>query len=586
MAETYSVPAEAHRVLHEGIFGNPRVAHNVPGGAAEIAAQSVRFKGNDQPSVPVNWRFAESAAALKAYEASVLSLLVRKKYGVDAGEVIIDTDHASLFFMSPIVAQVIGQDGKPTPFSPLDPRNHRIIPNYDKHDSTSLYRGLTTSIYRTKDGRFFHLHGSLNPDASLAALGLPIRDDSATDFDTCVGRIQEKVLQHESGELDELMNEKHRQAGCVGLSMEEYFASESGRANHKAGLYELSHFDYGSDGGEGTHLPAAWWPEQPSRPSSATRPLAGLKVVDLTRVIAGPSMTRALAEMGASVMRVTSPNLADLSAVHHDLSWGKWSCHLDLDVPGDCEKLWALIREADVVVDGYRPGAMDRRGFGRDAVLAAARIRGRGIVYARENCYGWHGPWMHRSGWQQISDMCCGISMGFGRAMGLDEPVTPVFPNSDFCTGIIGCVGILHALILRAEKGGSYGVDTALNYYSTWLAESVGEYPAAVWQDLWQRHDNFVLHHYENMQHMFPKLMPIMHHADGAVLFKPQFFEQRKAAACGEGGEGGGVTFVLPRPIADFTGGTVELKYDVGTRGNGVDAPVWPEDLNVEVVKV
>ena len=140
-------------------------------------------------------------------------------------------------------------------------------------------------------------------------------------------------------------------------------------------------------------------------PSSPQRPLAGLKVVDLTRVIAAPTITRSLAEMGASVMRVTSPNVTDHSALHQDLSWGKWNCHLDLKKnPDDRQKLAELIKDADVVVEGYRPGAMARNGFSRDDIFELVKDRDRGIIHVRENCYGWNGPWQHRSGWQQISD--------------------------------------------------------------------------------------------------------------------------------------------------------------------------------------
>ncbi|KAM0346740.1 hypothetical protein ACHAP4_011652 [Fusarium culmorum] len=566
MAAQYSVPEATQRVLDQGIFKNPRLRHNIPEGAAEVAAKSVKFLGNNQPSVPVNWRFAKSVSALKAYEASVLSLLIQKKYKADVGEIRIDTDHASLFFMTPLIAQIIGEDGKPKPFSPMDPNTYKIIPNFDKHDTAGLYRGLATSIYKSRDGRYFHLHGSLNTDPTLTALGLPIRDPSITQFDAAVARIQGKVEQFDSADIDYLMNEKYKQAGCIPLTKEEYFSSESGKANYDAGFYEITK-----------------WPEQESKPSSALRPLAGLKVVDLSRIIAAPAISRSLAEMGASVMRVTGPDLADLSAVHHDMNWGKWNSHLDLKKAEDKEKLWALISEADVIVDGYRPGVLEKHGFGRDAVFEAIRVRGRGIIYVRENCYGWHGPWVHRSGWQQISDACCGISMGFWRAMGLEEPITPIFPNADFCfvisTGIRGCVGVLHGLIQRAEQGRSFGVDTALNYYSTWLAESVGEYPADVWADLWERHDKSVFRHYENMKKMFATVLPAMFQKDGKTLFQPQFFEVRKAEAIG-------ATFVFPKPILQFVDKTVDLHFDVGTRGNGIDAPVWPTDLNVEVVKV
>ncbi|KAI9043628.1 purine and uridine phosphorylase [Aspergillus affinis] len=148
----------------------------------------------------------------------------------------------------------------------------------------------------------------------------------------------------------------------------------------------------------------SWWPEHSSLPSSPKTPLADLKVVDLTRVIAGPTITRSIAELGASVMRVVSPHVTDLSPVRQDLNWGKWNTHLHLKDEAGAEKLRELIREADVVVDGYRPGVMDRLGFGRQAVFDLVKDRPRGIIHLRENCYGWYGPWAHRSGWQQISD--------------------------------------------------------------------------------------------------------------------------------------------------------------------------------------
>lgn len=81
----------------------------------------------------------------------------------------------------------------------------------------------------------------------------------------------------------------------------------------------------------------------------------------------------------------------------------------------------------------YRPGCLERLGFGREAVKQIIGNRGgRGIVYVRENAYGWHGPWAGRSGWQQISDCLTGISWGFGQKQGLDEPVVPIFPNADY----------------------------------------------------------------------------------------------------------------------------------------------------------
>lgn len=237
----------------------------------------------------------------------------------------------------------------------------------------------------------------MNPDHSLTALGLPLDGEEADTYDDVVQRIQKAVSEHNSTELDELMNEKYRQAGTIAYTSAEYFASEHGKAAGQAGLFEISRDPKSQQA-------PSWWDDNASNPASPRRPLAGLKVVDLSRVIAAPSITRGLAEMGASVMRVVSPHVTDLTAVLQDLNWGKWTAFLHLKDEADKEKLRALIREADVVVDGYRPGVMDRLGFGREAVFDLVKDRPRGIIYVRENCYGWHGPWTHRSGWQQISD--------------------------------------------------------------------------------------------------------------------------------------------------------------------------------------
>lgn len=237
----------------------------------------------------------------------------------------------------------------------------------------------------------------MNPDPTLTALGLPLDGEENDTYDSVTERIQAKVSQFDSATLDKLINEQYHQAGTITRSSEEYFSSEHGRSCGQVGLYETSKDPSSSQ-------PPAWWPENESFPSSPKRPLAGLKVIDLSRVIAAPAITRSLAEMGASVMRVTSLNVTDIYQLHQDLNWGKWNCSLDLKREEDKEKLRSLIREADVVVDGYRPGVMERLGFGRQDIFDLVKDRSYGIIVVRENCYGWHGPWTHRSGWQQISD--------------------------------------------------------------------------------------------------------------------------------------------------------------------------------------
>ena len=167
--------------------------------------------------------------------------------------------------------------------------------------------------------------------------------------------------------------------------------------------------------------------------------------------------------------------------------------------------------------------------------------------------------------------------MEFGRAMGNDEAVTPVFPNSDYCTGVAGATGILSALVERAEKGGSYSVDVALNYYSQWLVNSCGTYPDAVWQDVWTRNGRQVFRHYHNMGYLIPRYLEMLKETSSETVLNPKFFEKREAKTIGK-------KILTVKPIIQFPEGRVELGYTVGTRTNGVDQPRWPSDLYVETV--
>lgn len=475
----YSVPSEAEKVLKEGIFSNSKITSLLPSGT-EVFADKITFTGNDAPSIPINWRFAESAASLKALEACVVAQLVKRKYGVEVAGATINTDHASLFFMSTLIWSLVEQGQKPMTVPESVKIMHGLIPDYDIHKmGNSLHRGAATNIYKTRDGRYFHLHGSMNPNPTLDSIGLP-HDAPAKSWDEAIQPFVEKLSQIDSADMQRIASDEYKQAGVIAESVESFKKTEHGKANAHVALFEVF------DAPNPTQQPS-WWPDSPQ--TSAERPLAGLKVVDLTRVIAAPAVTRGLAELGASVMRVTSPNLVDYSALHVDLNWGKWNCSINLKTEEGKKQLANLIKEADVVVQGYRPDVLDKYGFSQQGIIDLVKDRPRGIISARENCYGWNGPWYYRSGWQQISDACVGISESFGRAMGLTdgEAVTPVFPNSDYMTGIAGVCGILTALMRRAEKGGSYKVDLSLNYYNQWLAESCGEYPEDVWQDLWAR---------------------------------------------------------------------------------------------------
>ncbi|KAL1621126.1 hypothetical protein SLS54_005620 [Diplodia seriata] len=584
---SYSIPEETESIFREGILKNPLIAKLLPPEAQELAG-NVRFEGSRLPSVPINWRFAESVSSLKALEATMVNVLLKRKYNVQPQKVTINTDHAQLFFMS-LITNTLGGE----PFGVARPSKDPTLAalaaakfptHWDRHDHLgSAHRVAATNIYRCADGRFFHVHGSMDPAPTLRMLGLPPDGDATDDHEEACKPFVEAVGKWRADDLQRAASDEARQAGTVCWTADEYAASEHGRANAGVGLWEVDAFF--TNGGRQA---PGWWPGYEGGSSELKtgpeRPLAGLKVVDLTRMVAAPATTRGLAELGASVMRVTGPHVTDHHGCFVDLNWGKWNACLDFRDEGERRKCVELIKEADVVVTGYRPGVLDKYGFSYEGLFDICKDRDRGLIVVRENSYGWHGPWSYRSGWQQISDANCGVSMEFGRAMGNDEPVTPVFPNSDYCTGICGIVGTLDAIMRRAQHGGSYKVDIALNYYSQWLVNSVGTYPQAVWEDVWARNGTQVFRHYHHMLYTIPRFLAMMMKNSSHVLFKPEFFEERPSGYLGH-------PIRTPKPVAKFEVADgvpdeqrVKLGFNVSTRTNGVDQPRWPEDLMTEIV--
>lgn len=567
--DQYSVPAESEALLQHGILDHEQ--HKSFTSEIKDLAKYVKFEGSQQPSVPINWRFAESISSLKGLEAILINALLGQKYNHDPVEITINTDHAQLFYMSSLVLEInpdFSAPIKPTPVRDLTEKYAAYFPSGDLHQmASSLYRRACYNIYKTKDERFFHIHGSLNPDPSLKGAELPWDMPELNTFEDSwkpyISRMKEKT----ADEWDQVLGEDCRQAATICLRPEEYAESVQGQANLGVGLYSIIK-------DEGSRQPASWWPA--TKDTSPRRPLSGLKIVDLTRVIAGPSIGRDLAELGASVMRVTAPHLADFSGLQADLNWGKWNCALDLRLEEDRARLKALVEDADVVVNGYRPAVLDKYGFGPSEVFKLVRQRDRGIIYVRENCFGWNGPLEHRSGWQPISDAHSGVAWGFGRAMGNDEPVIPVFPNSDYCTGVAGACAVLETLMRKADEGGSYLVDTSLNYYNQWLALTVGEYPSDVWADLWQRNGSEVFRHYHSMNFTIPRYLSMLQRSK--TVLNLDFFEKRTSGALND------LVFRMPKPALRFPAGTVEMKFNIGTRGNGTDQARWPDDLLIEMV--
>jgi crotonobetainyl-CoA:carnitine CoA-transferase CaiB-like acyl-CoA transferase len=183
--------------------------------------------------------------------------------------------------------------------------------------------------------------------------------------------------------------------------------------------------------------------------------LSGIKVLDLTRILAGPIAARTLAENGADVLMVTAKHLPQVPEHVKDTSHGKRSCFLDLSQAGDLATIRKLIGGADVFSQGYRPGIMDKHGLTPEQ-LAQARP---GIIYVSISCYGAGGPFSGRGGWEQIAQCATGICLDNGDA---ERPKLLPASLCDYTTGYNGAYGVLLALARRAREGGSYHVRVSL----------------------------------------------------------------------------------------------------------------------------
>ncbi|KAH7199172.1 CoA-transferase family III domain-containing protein [Fusarium oxysporum] len=524
-----SLQQESARVFHEVLLNDARLA--LPAKVQELAERTTfDALAIPAPYIPVPLKVTESSAALWALAATYANAIVRERYGIEQSASV-NTDLASLFLVSGLVACV---DGKPLTDADLAAR-------YSVYD-------------------LGHIFESLNPDKTLTMMKLPLYRPDITDEMEIIQEYCKAVSQHDSQWLDMEANEHWRQAGTICLTPDEFRASEQGKAIANDAIYSMEQVD--------EHI----LPPVPYLSSSTNtyRPLEGIKILDISRVIAAPTISKLAAVYGATVLRVSCASEPELGLLLVDGNLGKLDTPINLKSVEGKKQFLELLQDADVVIDGYRPGALEKLGFGRRYLREVARRRQKGIVILRENCYGWHGPEVHRSGWQQISDCFTGVSWLVGRFFGLDEPVVPPLPNSDYQTGIIGLVGILAAVDRRANEGGSYLVDISLNQYNQFLL-SLGEYPEEVQAALRAQHQDLKLRHYHTIFTATQKMVKSLQ-SSVPSLFKKSHWGNIESNF----GKGGGMleelTYVLPPTTFNKT----KPAYDVGSCFPGTHEPRWP----------
>ena len=204
-------------------------------------------------------------------------------------------------------------------------------------------------------------------------------------------------------------------------------------------------------------------PPQPM--SAAARPLSGVRVLDLSRIIAAPVGARALAAHGADVLAVSAAHLPNFSSLVIDTGRGKRAAQLDLRDAGGRSQLLELVHGADVFLQAYRPGSLAALGFSAEELC---KLRP-GLIHVDLSAYSHVGPWANRRGFDSLVQSATGIAYEEGVAGGLNGPGKLPCQALDYATGFLIAFATIAALQRRAVEGGSWQVRVSLAQTGRWL---------------------------------------------------------------------------------------------------------------------
>jgi crotonobetainyl-CoA:carnitine CoA-transferase CaiB-like acyl-CoA transferase len=380
----------------------------------EAAALDVLTLTGDEPQLPSSFRVA-AAAQVSVATTGLAAAGIWKMRSGQAQDVTVDMRHAVVECRSERYLRV---DGKPPP------------PAWD----------AIAGIYRTRDAKFVRLHTNFphHRDAVCQVLNCkPERDD-----------VQAALLQWD-GEAFETA--AYAEGGVVAMMRSHDEWSATPHAQALAGLPLISITKIG----EAAPKP---WP-------AGDRPLAGIRVLDLSRVIAGPVAGRTLAAHGADVLLISGPDLPAIPWLTIDTGRGKLTSFVDLKREQGRGVLRDLLTGADIFSQGYRPRAIAGLGFSPDD---AARINP-GIIYVTLSAHGHAGPWAQRRGFDSLVQTATGFNHAEGQAAGVDGPKELPAQMLDHATGYFMAFGAMMAKARQAREGGSWHVQVSLARTGRWL---------------------------------------------------------------------------------------------------------------------
>jgi crotonobetainyl-CoA:carnitine CoA-transferase CaiB-like acyl-CoA transferase len=387
-------------------------------GGEACALDRVRLTG-EEPQLPTSFRVAAAGQVSIAASALAAAAIWQARTG-EIQTITVDMRHAVVECRS---ERYLRRDGEPPP------------PAWD----------AIAGIYKTGDERVVRLHTNF-----------PHHRAAVCNVLSCAAEREavQAALMNWKGEAFETA--AYAAGGVVSLmrSYDEWSALPQARA--LAGLPVLTIEKIGE-------APPKPWPA-PLGPAS-DRPLAGLRVLDLSRVIAGPVAGRTLAAHGADVMLVASPDLPSIPWLVIDTGRGKLSCHLDLKSEQGRAGLRELLRNADIFSQGYRPQALAALGFAPHDLAAISP----GIVNVSLSAYGHVGPWAERRGFDSLVQTATGFNHAEGEAAGIDGPKELPAQMLDHATGYLMAFGAMMARLRQSREGGSWHVQVSLAQTGRWL---------------------------------------------------------------------------------------------------------------------
>ncbi|TDZ13314.1 Succinate--hydroxymethylglutarate CoA-transferase [Colletotrichum orbiculare MAFF 240422] len=466
------VPEDTHRIFR-------LIASQTPGFTQdERILSKVNFTGESYPVIPGPIKATSVAAALHAMTGVLADeILAIRGVANEERRISVNTTHAAFWFGCIATAFL---DGVDVVSLVKQGELKHLLPDWEKGWTDTPLKYRTTGLYPTSNPEvWYSLHGSMSAEPVLRSIGVdpsaPIKspDEAAAHIAQYTSKLSPETL-----EMNNLLNGF---CGSICFTPKQWRESEMGRSLSRHPLVNVQKQEQTIP-----TPPVAFSPLDPND----KRPLAGVKVVEMTRVIAGPQIGTILAAYGADVTRVNPPHLPDINIMQLTLNAGKRTIAIDLRDEADAALLKSLVAESDVFIQGFRINKMPKFGLGLNDLLKMAGERGRGIVYVSENCYGPDGYYAERPGWQQIADAAAGSAYVTGKSLKLpnNEAVLPSLPISDMSTGVLGAVGAMLGLKRRAAEGGSYYSHaslTGVNAYA--LTEEVGLYPEATVEECRQR---------------------------------------------------------------------------------------------------